>query len=52
MPKLNANPYLGRNHFLDRREHMQRQTPWIQTRLSFFALPPDTRVVERVSVLR
>ncbi|WP_301664637.1 group II intron reverse transcriptase/maturase [Methanoculleus frigidifontis] len=52
MPKLNANPYLDRNYFLDRRERMQRQTPWIQTRLSFFALPPDTRVVERVSVLR
>jgi len=52
IPKLQANPYLDRKYFLDRQERMKRQTPWIQTKLSFFALPPDNRVVECMSVLR
>ncbi len=52
IPRLTANPYLDRNYFLDRRERMKRQTPWIQTKLSFFALPPENRVVECMSVLR
>ena len=39
-PKLNANPYLDRKYFLERKERMKRQTPWIQTTLSYFALPP------------
>ncbi len=40
-PKLDANPYLERNYFLERKERMTRQTPWIQTKLSYFALPPS-----------
>jgi len=36
VPKLNANPYLNRNYFLERKDRMKRQTPWIQTKLSFF----------------
>jgi RNA-directed DNA polymerase len=36
-PKLDANPYLDRNYFLERRERIKRQTPWLQTKLSFFA---------------
>jgi len=39
-PKLDANPYLDRNYFLERKDRMRRQTPWIQTKLSYFALPP------------
>lgn len=39
-PKLNANPYLDRKYFLDRKDRMRRQTPGIQTTLSFFAMPP------------
>ncbi len=35
-PKLNANPYLDRKYFLERQERMKRQTPRIQTGLSFF----------------
>jgi hypothetical protein len=35
-PKLNANPYLDRKYFLERQERMKRQTPGIQTGLSFF----------------
>ena len=42
MPKLNANPYLDRKYFLERKERTRRQTPWIQTRLSFFALRRPT----------
>ncbi len=38
-PKLDANPYLDRKYFLERKERMKRQTPWIQTKLSYFALP-------------
>lgn len=49
MPKLNANPYLDRNHLFNRRERIKWQTPWLQTKLSFFALPPKNRVVERMS---
>jgi RNA-directed DNA polymerase len=40
-PKLDANPYLDRKYFLDRKERMGRQTPWIQIKLSYFALPPS-----------
>jgi hypothetical protein len=28
-------------YFLDRKERMRRQTPWIQTTLSYFALLPS-----------
>jgi len=37
MPKLEMNPYLDRKYFLERKERIKRQTPWIQTRVSFFA---------------
>jgi len=40
IPKLNMNPFLDRNYFLRRKDRMQKHTPWIQTKLSFFALPP------------
>lgn len=40
-PKLEANPYLDRNYFIERKDRMRRQTPWIQTKLSYFALPPS-----------
>ncbi|UUX93011.1 group II intron reverse transcriptase/maturase [Methanoplanus endosymbiosus] len=39
-PKLNANPYLDRKYFLKRKDRMRRQTPWFQTKLSYFALSP------------
>ena len=42
MPKLEANPYLDRKYFLNRKERIKRQTPWTQTRLSFFALRRPT----------
>jgi RNA-directed DNA polymerase len=38
MPKLDANPYLDRNYFLERKKRIKRQTPWIQTRFSFFTM--------------
>ena len=34
--KLDANPYLNRNYFLERKDRIKKQTPWIQTRLPFF----------------
>ena len=34
--KLDANPYLNRKYFLERRDHIKKHTPWIQTRLPFF----------------
>lgn len=37
MVKLNKNPFLDRNYFLDRLDRVRKCTPWIQTRLSFFA---------------
>lgn len=37
MVKLDANPYLDRGYFLTRTDRIRKQTPWIQTRLSFFA---------------
>ena len=40
-PKLDANPYLDRSYFLERKDRMRRQTPWIQTKLTYFALPPS-----------
>lgn len=40
-PKLQANPYLDRKYFLERRDRMRRQTTWIQTTFSYFALPPN-----------
>ena len=42
MPKLNANPYLDRNYFLERKDRIMKRTPWIQTRLSFFAFGRPT----------
>ncbi len=43
-PRLNANPYLDRGYFLERRERMRKRTSRIQTRLTspFFARPPLT----------
>ena len=35
-PKLDANPFLDRNYFLKRKNHIKKQTPWIQTKLPFF----------------
>jgi len=40
-PKLDVNPYLDRSYFLERKDRMRRQTPWIQTKLTYFALPPS-----------
>jgi RNA-directed DNA polymerase (EC 2.7.7.49) len=40
-PKLDANPYLNRKYFLERKDRIKKQTPWIQTKLSYFALPPS-----------
>lgn len=37
MVKLDANPYLDREYFLARMDRRRKRTPWIQTRLSFFA---------------
>ena len=37
LPKLDANPYLNRNYFLERKDRIKKHTPWIQTRLPFFA---------------
>jgi len=34
--KLDANPYLDRNYFLERKDRIKKQSPWIQTRLPFF----------------
>jgi len=36
LPKLDANPFLDRKYFLKRRNHIKKQTPWIQTKLPFF----------------
>ncbi len=36
MSKLDANPYLDRSYFLERKDRIKKQTPWIQTRLPFF----------------
>ena len=35
--KLDANPYLNRNYFIERKDRIKKHTPWIQTRLPFFA---------------
>jgi hypothetical protein len=35
-PKLNGNSYLNWKYFLERKERMKRQTPWVQTGLSYF----------------
>ncbi|MGP8321632.1 MAG: hypothetical protein ACT6FE_04830 [Methanosarcinaceae archaeon] len=37
MVKLDKNPYLDRGYFLERLGKVQKRTPWIQTRLSYFA---------------
>ena len=37
MVKLEKNPFLDRNYFLDRLDKVRKYTPCIQTRLSFFA---------------
>jgi RNA-directed DNA polymerase len=34
--KLDANPYLNKNYFIERKDRIKKQTPWIQTRLPFF----------------
>ena len=36
MSKLDANPYLDRSYFLERKNRIKKQTPWIQTSLPFF----------------
>jgi RNA-directed DNA polymerase len=36
MPKLDANPYLDKDYFLERKERTKKRTPWIQTSLSSF----------------
>ena len=36
MPKLDANPYLDRDYFLERKERTKKRSPWIQTSLSAF----------------
>ena len=36
--KLDANPYTDRKYFLDRQDRLKKQTPWNQTKLSYFAL--------------
>jgi len=37
MVKLDKNPYLDRDYFLERLGKVRKHTPWIQTRLSYFA---------------
>ena len=37
MVKLDKNPFIDRNYFLDKLDRVKKRTPWIQTRLSFFA---------------
>lgn len=37
-PKLHANPFLDRKYFLQRMERINKQTPGIQTKLTFFGL--------------
>ncbi len=37
MVKLDKNPYLDRDYFLERLGKVKKSTPWIQTRLSYFA---------------
>jgi RNA-directed DNA polymerase len=37
MVKLDKNPFIDRNYFLDRLDRVRKCTPCIQTRLSFFA---------------
>jgi len=37
MVKLDKNPYLDREYFLGRLDKVRKCTPWIQTRLSYFA---------------
>jgi RNA-directed DNA polymerase len=39
MVKLDKNPYLDRDYFLERLDKVRKYTPWNQTRLSFFAYP-------------
>jgi RNA-directed DNA polymerase len=51
LPKLDANPYLDRSYFLTRKDRIQKQTPWIQTRLPFFFLEPPEKVVKCASEL-
>jgi len=41
-PKLDANPYLDRKYFLERKDRMRQPTPRNETRKTFFALPPRT----------
>ena len=36
MVKLNKNPYLDRKYFLERVDKARNNTPWIQTRFSYF----------------
>ena len=41
-PKLDANPYLDRKYFLERRDRMRQPTPRNETRTTFLTLPPLT----------
>jgi len=40
--KLNANPYLDRKYFLERRERRKQTTPRNQDQNILFVLPPIT----------
>ncbi len=40
--KLNANPYLDRKYFMERRERQKQTTPRNQNQINLFALPPIT----------
>jgi hypothetical protein len=37
MIKLDKNPYLDRDYFLERLDEVRKRTPWIQTIFSYFA---------------
>jgi hypothetical protein len=41
-PKLDANPYLGRNYFQERRDRVKPTAPGDETRTTFLTLPPLT----------
>ena len=41
-PKLDANPYLDRKYFLERRDRMRQPTPRNETRRTFGTMPPQT----------
>ncbi|MCX6707878.1 MAG: hypothetical protein NT001_07140 [Candidatus Woesearchaeota archaeon] len=43
---------LDRKYFLDRKDRMRRQTPWIQTTLSYFALTAGRLSITRIGCLK